>query len=496
MSIPFTTIDSLYIGNQWVNTAGYEDVTNPATEEVIGRAPLGSVADCEAAIAAARDAFDNGPWPRMTFRERAAVVRRMHDILARRLPEIQDLIVAEVGSTVGGARFTQTATPLKHLLYGCELAEAIQPITAPIQINPNMWEPGGPDAIGTITTIKEPVGVAALVTGYNYPFLLNLAKIVPAMLAGCTIVLKPSPYTPYSALLFGEVSDELGLPPGVINVVTGGIDVATMVTSHKDVDMVSFTGSDAVGALISAQAAPTLKRVVHELGGKSAYIVRQDADIMKAAMTAVGSFTGNCGQGCALLTRYLVHNAVRPQFVEACKQIAAHWKVGDPTEEMTMMGPLISAAQRAKVEYFVQSALDSGATLVMGGKRPEGFDKGYYYEPTLFDDVDNKSEIAQKEIFGPVGIVIGFDTDEEAIKIANDSDFGLAGGIITADRAQAYRMALQLRTGLVWINGGFGSDMSSFAPFGGYKRSGIGREYGPRWIDEYLHEKVISFPIG
>ncbi|CAN5284146.1 aldehyde dehydrogenase family protein [soil metagenome] len=496
MTIPFTNIDSLYIGNQWVKTAEHEDVLNPATEEVIGRAPVGSVADCEAAIAAARDAFDNGPWPRLTFRERAAVVRRMHDILQRRLPEIHELTVAEVGTTQAIAGLTQTVTPLRHMLYGCELAEAIAPHSGPVEINPNLWEPGGPDALGAITVIKEPVGVVAGITGYNYPFLLNLAKVVPSLLSGCTMVLKPSPFTPYGALLFGEIIDELGLPPGVLNVLTGGMEVSKLLTSHKDVDMISFTGSDTVGALISAQAAPTLKRVVHEMGGKSAYIVRHDADVAKAAMTAVGMFTANCGQGCALLTRYLVHNSIRPHFVEACRQMMGHFKVGDPIDPSVMVGPLIRASQRAKAEYFVQSALDSGATLVGGGKRPEHLKKGFFFEPTLFDNVDNKSEIAQQEIFGPIGVVIGFDTDEEAIRIANDSDFGLAGGILTADRAEGYRMALRLRTGRVWRNGGVGSDMSSFAPFGGYKRSGIGREYGPRWIDEYLHEKVISFPIG
>lgn len=496
MSIPFTTLDGVYIDNVWVRTAEYEDVVNPATEDVIGRAPVASVADAEAAIAAARNAFDNGPWPRLTFRERAAVVRRMHEILVRRLPEIQQLILAEVGTTQAIAGFTQTVTPLKHILYACELAEAIVPHSAPVEINANLWEPGGPDAIGAITVVKEPVGVVAGITGYNFPFLLNLSKIVPALLSGSTIIVKPSPFTPYSALLFGEIADELGLPPGVLNVLTGGLEVSKLLTTHKSIDMISFTGSDTVGAMISAQAAPTLKRVVHELGGKSAYIVRHDADITKAAMTAVGSFTANCGQGCALLTRYLVHNSIRPHFVEACRQIVAHFKVGDPADPATMVGPLIRESQRAKVEYFVKSALDSGATLVTGGKRPAHLEKGYFYEPTLFDNVDNSSEIAQSEIFGPVGVVIGFDTDEEAIRIANDSDFGLAGGIITADRAQGYRMALQMRTGTVWLNGGFGSDMSSFAPFGGYKRSGLGREYGPRWIDEYLQEKVISYPIG
>ena len=498
MTVPFTHIDKLYIGNEWVAPQSGETdaVLNPATEEVIGRAPVGGIAEVEAAIAAAREAFDNGPWPRMSFRERAAVMRRMHALLTERLPEIQALTVAEVGSTIGLAKGTQTATPLRHMLYGIELAEGITPKTGPIEINPNLWMPSGPDEIGVVTTVKEPAGVVAGITGYNFPFLLNMSKIVPALLAGCTMVLKPAPFTPFSGLFFGQIADEIGLPKGVLNIVNGGLDVARLLTTHKDVDLVSFTGSDKVGALIMAQAAPTLKTVVMELGGKSALIVRQDADIEKAALTAVGMMTANAGQGCALLTRYLVHNSVRARFVEIARGALDHWVVGDPADPATMMGPLIRESHRATVERYVQWGHDSGATLVAGGGRPEHLARGFFYLPTLFDDVDNASRLAQEEVFGPVGCVTGFDDDEEAIRIANESDYGLAGGVMSADRAQAYRMALRIRTGIVWINGGFGGDMSSHNPFGGYKRSGIGREYGPGWIDEYLQEKAISLPVG
>lgn len=498
MAIPYTNIDGLFIDNEWVKPASgeREAVLNPANENVIGEAPVGGESETEAAIGAARDAFDTGPWPRMSFRERAAVMRQMHAALTRRLPEVQALTIAEAGSTVGLAGYTQTATPLRHLLYGIELAEQIVPTTAPIEIGPNLMMPGGPDAIGAITTIKEPVGVVAGITAYNFPFLLNMSKVVPALLAGNTLVLKPSAFTPFAALMFGEVAREIGLPKGVLNIVTGGLEVARLLTTHPDVDLVTFTGSDQVGALIMQQAAPTLKRVVMELGGKSALIVRADADIQKAAMTAMGFMTSHSGQGCALLTRYIVHNSVRGAFVQACKAMLDHWTIGDPADPKTLMGPLIRESQRATVERYVQHGLDSGATLVTGGKRPDHLPKGFYYTPTLFDDVDNESRIAQDEIFGPVGVVTGFDTDEEAVALANRSKYGLAGAIMSADRAQAYRMALAMRTGTVWLNGGFGGDMSSHAAFGGYKRSGFGREYGPGWLDEYLAAKVISFPIG
>jgi acyl-CoA reductase-like NAD-dependent aldehyde dehydrogenase len=243
-----------------------------------------------------------------------------------------------------------------------------------------------------------------------------------------------------------------------------------------------------------AQASATLKRVHLELGGKSAMIVRSDADIQQAAIAAVGGLTVNCGQGCALMTRYLVHNSVRPAFAATMKAVADHWKIGDPIDPSVLMGPLIREAQRQKVERLVQSGVDSGATLIRGGGRVPGLDRGFFYDITLFDDVDNRSELAQEEVFGPVGVITGFDTDEEAVRLANDSRFGLSGSIWSADAATAYEMSLQIRTGSVHINGGMGK--MAFAPLGGFKRSGIGREYGPEWLKEFTQEKTLFYPLG
>ncbi len=495
MDVPFTDLDRLYIDGQWVAAGGGTDaVLNPATEAVIGHAPVGNAAAADAAIAAARHAFDSGPWPRMAMHERADALRRMHAALVARRSRIVSLIVAEVGCAQGITNAMQVDAPLAHLLSALEHSTRDDTIRLPIETVPNLFDPAGPRAIGGTTVVREPVGVVTGITGYNFPFLLNLSKIVPALLAGNTLVLKPSPFTPFSALLFGEVAEEAGLPPGVLNVVTGGPDVGTLLTTDPRIDLVTFTGSEGVGAAIMAQAAPTLKRVHLELGGKSALIVRADADVTAAATKAVAILSVNCGQGCALLTRLLVHNSIRRQFVEAAKAVAAHWKIGDPADPTVLMGPLIRESQRAKVEHFIQLGRDEGATLAYGGGRPSGLDKGFFTEITLFDDVRNSMTIAQEEIFGPVGAIIGFDTDDEAIAIANDSRFGLNGGIETADAATAYEMALRIRAGSVALNGGTGK--MSYAPIGGYKRSGIGREYGPDWLREYQHEKSIFYPIG
>ena len=495
MTIPFTTIDKLYIDGAWV-AAGpeREDVLNPATEQVIGRAPVGTADAAHAAIAAAREAFDKGPWPTMKMAERVRYMRAMHAALDARREEIAALIVAEVGCAQGITHGMQVGAPLDHLRSALEYAAREEPVRLPIDVTSDFMNPEGPKKIGGTTVTREPVGVVAGITGYNFPFLLNLAKITPALLAGNTLVLKPSPFTPYSALLFGEIAEEIGLPRGVLNIVTGGTEVGTLLSSDPRVDLVSFTGSEGVGAAIMAQAAPTLKRVHLELGGKSALIVREDADIARAAQMAVGVLSVNAGQGCALLTRLLVHNSVRKQFVETAAAVAAHFKIGDAADPSVMMGPLIRESQRAKVEHYIASAQDEGARLVTGGGRPDHLPRGFFTEITLFDDVDNGMTIAQEEIFGPVGAVIGFDTDAEAIAISNDSRFGLNGGIETADAARAYEMAHQLRTGSVAINGGTGR--MSYAPIGGYKRSGIGREYGPDWLREYQQEKSIFYPIG
>jgi acyl-CoA reductase-like NAD-dependent aldehyde dehydrogenase len=280
----------------------------------------------------------------------------------------------------------------------------------------------------------------------------------------------------------------------VLNVVTGGPEVGTSLTSDPRVDLVTFTGSEGVGAAIMAQAAPTLKRVHLELGGKSALIVRHDADVARAASMAVAVLSVNAGQGCALLTRLVVHNSIRKTFVETACAIASQFRIGDPADPTVAMGPLIRESQREKVERLIAIGRDEGARIVHGGGRPAGLDKGFFTDITIFDDVDNRMTIAQEEVFGPVGTVIGFDTDEEAIRIANDSRYGLNGGIETADAAKGYEMAMQIRAGSVMLNGGTGR--MTYAPIGGYKRSGVGREYGPDWLHEYQNQKSVFYPVG
>jgi len=495
LTIPFTSFDGLYIDGAWAEAAGdRDDILNPATEAVIGRAPVGDSIAAHAAIAAARDAFDNGVWPRMAMAERAEYLRKMHAALDGRRAQIATLIVAEVGCSQRVTHTMQVGNPLDHLLAALNHSARDDSVRLPIDVTPDPFDPQGPKKIGGTTVVREPVGVVAGITGYNFPFLLNLAKIVPALLAGNTLVLKPSPFTPFSALLFGEIAQEIGLPKGVLNIVTGGPDVGSLLTTDPRVDLVSFTGSETVGAAIMAQAAPTLKRVHLELGGKSALIVRHDADIARTAAMAAAVLSVNAGQGCALLTRLLVHNSVRAKFVEAVCAVARQFRIGDPSDSTVTMGPLIRESQRSKVERMIAQARDQGARLVHGGGRPAGLDKGYFTEITIFDDVDNQMNIAQEEVFGPVGCVIGFDSDDEAIRIANDSRYGLNGGIETADAAKGYEMAMQIRAGSVMLNGGTGR--MTYAPIGGYKRSGIGREYGPDWLHEYQNQKSVFYPIG
>jgi aldehyde dehydrogenase (NAD+) len=482
--------DYLYINGEKISDiAEYEAVINPADETVIGRAPLASHEQTDAAIGATRHAFDRGVWPRMSIKERVVIMQQFLDYLRSKKQEIVQLIVAEAGSTLMLSDFMQYELPMKHATHLMDDALLIRPEMIPVEISPAM---DGTKVIGTSSVNYEPVGVIAAITPYNFPFFLNLGKIFHALLMGNTVVLKPSPLTPYQALIFADAAEAVGLPAGVLNIINGGIETGNLITTDKRVDMVSFTGSDKVGAAIAAQAAPTLKKTHMELGGKSAFIVRHDADIGGAVQAGLTGFVTHCGQGCALTTRHIVHNAIRPHYVAAMQQAVAQIKVGNPGDPSVMMGPLIRENARQRVEHFVQSALDSGAKLMAGGKRPTDLVKGFYFEPTFFDDVDNQSKLAQEEAFGPVAAVIGFDTDEEAIELANDSDFGLSGHVFSNDAGTAYEMALQLRTGGVAINNGAGTMLSS-APFGGYKRSGYGREFGRHGLLDFCQIKSIAF---
>jgi aldehyde dehydrogenase (NAD+) len=481
--------DSIFVGGEWQATESREAVINPADESLLIEAPVGSAEQIAAAIGAARTAFDSGDWPRLSPRERQQKMTQFLDAIDARKDEIVDLIVAEAGATRMLADFLQYGIPMKHARRTVEIATRPAVTSLPVELTPNMQ---GTTTLGTGVVSREPVGVVAAISPYNFPFFLNIGKVVTALVTGCTVVLKPSPYTPMEALILGEIAEDVGLPKGIFSIVTGDVQAGKLLTTDPRVDLVHFTGSDKVGSMIQAQAAPTLKRIIMELGGKSALIVRPDADIQKAAQAGLMGFTTHCGQGCALTTRHIVHNSVRAQFVETMKSMLGHIKIGNPADPSVTYGPLIRDIARQRTAEYVAIAQDEGATLVSGGKRPDGLDKGFYFEPTLFDDVRNDSRLAQEEVFGPIGAVIGYDDDEEAISMANDSEFGLSGAIYSADAGKAFEMALQVRTGGVSINGGAGT-MQSDAPFGGIKRSGYGREYGEEGLNEFTYQKVISF---
>ncbi|MEM8936352.1 MAG: aldehyde dehydrogenase family protein [Pseudomonadota bacterium] len=484
--------NGLYIDGQWTPTAASDPIINPATEEVIGHAPTGGNAETDMAIAAARRTFDESDWRFLPSTTRQRILTRFLDILEERRTEIVELIVAEAGATQALANTLQFATPIAHARHTVEICTrpAITALTP--EINQTMF---GDRWLASGVAVREPVGVVSAITAYNFPFFLNLAKVVPALAAGCTVVLKPSPYTPFQALILGDVANESGLPAGVLNIINGGVDTGELMTTDPRVDLVSFTGSDLVGAKIQAQAAPTLKRCLLELGGKSAFVVRHDADLQRAAVTAAMHFTIHAGQGCALMTRTLVHNSVRADFTQMVKSIVEQAVIGNPADPKVTLGPLIREAQRQRTENYVAIALDEGANLVTGGRRPDDQDKGFFYKPTLFDNVSNSSRIAQEEVFGPIGVVIGFDDDDEAVAMANQSEFGLSGGIFSADVATAYEMAMRIRTGELNINGGPGK-MSSHFPFGGIKRSGYGREYGEEGLNEFTYIKTIGYHAG
>jgi len=496
MSVPFTDSKEFFIGGEWMlPSQGYEPIINPATEEIIGEAPLAGRVEVDQALAAARAAFDEGPWPSLPVEARIDAIRRFRAAIIKRENLIKQLLIAEVGAAQLLMNSAQFNGALEAIDYAIKLAQRIEPETVPIELKPNPFDPNAGELFGSGVVMHEPYGVVVGITPYNYPFLLNIVKAVPALLTGNTVVLKPSQFTPFSGLLLNEMIIEAGLPTGVLSVINGGPEVGAILTEDPRVDLVTFTGSDKVGQAILRQSASTLKKVHLELGGKSALIVRHDADVMKAAATAAFCLSLHSGQGCSLLTRYLVHNSIRPAFVEAVKGVLSHLKQGDPADPTVVIGPLIRESARQKTEQFVQLGIDAGATLVTGGKRPEHLHRGFFHEPTLFDNVDNNSTLAQEEVFGPIGVVIGFDSDDEAIRLANDSKFGLSGAVMSADRPTAFRMATRLRTGGVSINGGTG-DFFVKAPFGGYKHSGIGRELGKDWLKEFLQEKSITYPIG
>lgn len=486
-----TPFEGLYVDGRWVAPGDQAAVLDPATECEVASAPWGGIAEAELAVIAARRAFDDGPWPRLSHRDRAAALTRLRDVLEKRGSEIVDAVVAEVGVPVTIARASQFDVPMRLLDFFIDRTERFE-TQVPLRVTNSVGRHGR--LLGGGVIHREPRGVVTAVTPFNAPFLLNIMKVAPALGAGCTVVLKPSDFTPLEALILASAAEEADLPPGVLNVVTGGLEVGQFLTGDPRVDMVTFTGSDVVGSQVLAQASRSLTHVVLELGGKSAMIVREDADLDVVSPRGASELTLFTGQGCALWTRQLVHRSLYDEYVERTSAVLGRLPLGDTTDPATVVGPLIRERQRERVEGFVERAVNAGANLVCGGKRPDR-ERGFYYEPTLITGVTNDMEIAQEEIFGPVGVVIPFDDDDEAIRISNDSRYGLSGSIWTRDSGAAFEMATRLRTGNVAINGGVGG-LNPWAPFGGYYRSGLGRELGEDVLADFCETKAIQFHAG
>ena len=461
---------------------------NPATEQELGQVADATAGDMASAVAAARRAFDETDWS-TNLALRARCMRQLHEALGKHREESRPQIVAEVGAPIQLTYAVQQDSCIKDMLWDIEIAERYE------------WERELPvhEFFGMKsrrTVLKEPIGVAGLVTPWNFPFMLNLSKLVPALMAGNTAVLKAAPDTPWSATWIGKLAAlETDLPAGVLNIVTARdpAEVGEVLTADPRVDMISFTGSTAVGKHIVERCAPTLKRTFLELGGKSASIVLDDADF--AAVVPGGAMTCvHAGQGCAITTRMLLPRSRYEEGVELLKRSFEGIHYGDPTELKNIMGPLVNARQRDRVLDYIAKGKAEGARLLVGGGRPAHLPKGFYVEPTLFVDVDPDATIAQEEIFGPVLAVIPYEDDEDAIRIANHSKYGLSGAVFSASLDRAAKIARRIRTGTISVNGGlwFGPD----SPFGGYKQSGLGREHGREGFEEYLQTKTLGLPPG
>jgi aldehyde dehydrogenase (NAD+) len=478
-----------FIDGAYVRGAGKPfSVLNPGTEEVLAEVPGASIEQVETAIQAARRAFDSGSWSGLSTAQRVEVLKKFMGHLASQRERLIELSVKEAGCPVNSpVMFAQVAAPLQHGLDVLDLFQKLPEFEEnPLPMHERVTFRGG-----AIQSLRRylPVGVVSGISAYNFPFYTNLWKVIPALVAGNTMVLRPNPLTPLAALIYGEAAEASGLPKGVLNIVADtGPEGGVLMSTHKDVDMVAFTGSSPVGKLVMAQAAPTMKRLQLELGGKSAQIYLPDS-MNEARGAAAMVCLSHAGQGCALGTRIFVPEAEKAGVLAAMAASFAQTVIGDPSDPKTNMGPVISAAQRDRCERYVAMAVESGAKVIAGGKRPAHLSKGFFFEPTVLDTPDNKNPAAQEEIFGPVVSVIGYRDLDHAVEMANDSVYGLSGWIHGKDVRQAISVASRIRTGSVNINGGMAS---AYASSGGWGSSGIARERGVEGLRIYQNIQCMN----
>jgi acyl-CoA reductase-like NAD-dependent aldehyde dehydrogenase len=467
--------DKVYIGGEWVASTGNGsiEVVNASTEEVIGSIPEGTPEDVDRAVTAARKAFET--WSQTSVDERAEWLTRISQALGARSQDIAALIAQEVGMPIKLATMIQAGLPTMD--FG----------SMPQAMNELRWE----EQVGNSLIVREPVGVVGAITPWNYPLHQIAAKVAPALAAGCTIIVKPSEVAPLNAFLLAEILDELGLPAGVFNLVTGyGPVVGEALAAHPGIDMISFTGSTRAGRRVSEIASASVKRVALELGGKSPNVILEDADLQKAITDGVSKCFLNSGQTCSALTRMLVPRSRLDEAEQIVTAVAEHFRPGDPFDAESTLGPLVSDTQRERVRRYIRKGQEEGAKLLTGGEEPpEGLERGYFVRPTVFSGVTPEMTIAQEEIFGPVLVLMPYEDEADAIRIANDSEYGLAGGVWSGDEEHAKRVARRIRTGQVEINGGAFNPM---APFGGYKQSGHGRELGRFGLEEFLTVKAMQ----
>ena len=475
--------DRLFIGGEWVAPAGSDVITviSPSTEEPVGTVPDGTPADIDRAVAAARTAFDDGPWPRMAPAERADVMAALSARLQARYEEIAQVITSENGSPISWSVIGQVFAATMVLDYYAGLAREY------------VFEEERAGLFGPALVRREPLGVVGAIVPWNVPLFTAMLKLGPALAAGCTAVLKPAPETPLDSYLLAECIADAGLPPGVVNIVAAGREAGEHLVTHPDVDKIAFTGSTAAGRRIGGLCGELLRPVTLELGGKSAAIVLDDADLHTTVSSLVPASLMNNGQACVAQTRMLVPRHRYSEVVDGLVEAVRSVNVGDPFDPSTGIGPLVAERQRTRVEGYIAKGQDEGAKIALGGGRPAGLERGWYVEPTVFVDVDNSMTIAQEEIFGPVVAVIPYVDVDDAVAIANDSQYGLAGSVWSSDDERAIDVARRIRTGTVSING-FTLDFN--CPFGGFKSSGLGRELGPEGLAAYLELKTVNPAAG